>query len=208
MVPFGRRVIDEFPDRVLWGTDWPHPNLTDHMPDDGLLVDYIPHVAVTTEQQHKLLVANPMRALLARRRRLSLPAPRFHELCHTIPRRSPMCSFPMRRTGSTGLPISRFHKITLVAVSFAYFFEFADINTFAITVPKLIKLWGVTINQVAYVTSLSFVGMFFGSAGRQLARRPVGPQEGAGRHHRCGSPSSRSPRSSPGTSSPSASSAS
>ncbi|MEV7043963.1 MFS transporter [Amycolatopsis sp. NPDC051061] len=61
------------------------------------------------------------------------------------------------------LPISRFHKVTLLAVSFAYFFEFADINSFATTAPKLIKLWGVTINQVAYVTSLSFVGMFFGS---------------------------------------------
>jgi 2-pyrone-4,6-dicarboxylate lactonase len=61
VVPFARRVIEEFPDHVLWGTDWPHPNLTDHMPDDGLLVDYVPHVAVTTEQQHKLLVANPTR---------------------------------------------------------------------------------------------------------------------------------------------------
>ena len=61
------------------------------------------------------------------------------------------------------LPISRFHKITLVGVAFAYFFEFADINTFAVTAPKLIKIWGVTINQIAYVTSLSFVGMFFGS---------------------------------------------
>lgn len=61
------------------------------------------------------------------------------------------------------LPISRMHKFTLIAVSFAYFFEFADINSFATTVPKLVKLWGVTINQIAYVTSLSFVGMFFGS---------------------------------------------
>ncbi|HEY8700003.1 MAG TPA: MFS transporter [Arthrobacter sp.] len=61
------------------------------------------------------------------------------------------------------LPISRFHKITLVAVSFAYFFEFADINSFATTVPKLIKLWGVSINDIAYVTSASFVGMFIGS---------------------------------------------
>ncbi|MFE7069675.1 amidohydrolase family protein [Streptomyces sp. NPDC057620] len=60
VVPFARRVVAEFPDRVLWGTDWPHPNLTDHMPDDGLLVDHIPHVAVTAEQRHKLLVANPM----------------------------------------------------------------------------------------------------------------------------------------------------
>ena len=61
------------------------------------------------------------------------------------------------------LPISRFHKIMLVALAFAYFFEFADINSFATTAPKLIKLWGVTVNQIAYVTSLSFVGMFIGS---------------------------------------------
>ncbi|MFJ2263104.1 MFS transporter [Streptomyces sp. NPDC087844] len=61
------------------------------------------------------------------------------------------------------LPVSRFHKVTLLAVAFAYFFEFADINSFATTAPKLIKLWGLTIDQVAYVTSLSFVGMFIGA---------------------------------------------
>jgi 2-pyrone-4,6-dicarboxylate lactonase len=53
--------VDEFPDRILWGTDWPHPNLKDHMPDDGLLVDFIPHIAPTAEQQRKLLVDNPTR---------------------------------------------------------------------------------------------------------------------------------------------------
>ena len=61
VVSFARRVVEEFPDRVLWGTDWPHPNLKDHMPDDGLLVDFIPHIAPTAELQHKLLVDNPMR---------------------------------------------------------------------------------------------------------------------------------------------------
>ncbi|MBU6529645.1 amidohydrolase family protein [Streptomyces mayonensis] len=61
VVPFGRRVIEEFGHRALWGTDWPHPNLTDHMPDDGLLVDHVPHVAVTEEEQRRLLVDNPMR---------------------------------------------------------------------------------------------------------------------------------------------------
>ncbi len=61
VVPFGRRIVEAFPDRVLWGTDWPHPNLKDHMPDDGLLVDFIPHIASTAEQQRKLLVDNPMR---------------------------------------------------------------------------------------------------------------------------------------------------
>ena len=61
VVPFARRVVEEFPDRVLWGTDWPHPNLKDHMPDDGLLVDYIPRIATTPELQQKLLVDNPLR---------------------------------------------------------------------------------------------------------------------------------------------------
>ena len=59
--PFARRLVREFPDRVLWGTDWPHPNLKDHMPDDGLLVDFIPHIAPTAELQRKLLVDNPKR---------------------------------------------------------------------------------------------------------------------------------------------------
>ena len=61
VVPFAKAIVDEFPDRVLWGTDWPHPNLKKHMPDDGLLVDFIPHIATTPELQQKLLVNNPMR---------------------------------------------------------------------------------------------------------------------------------------------------
>jgi 2-pyrone-4,6-dicarboxylate lactonase len=61
VVPFARRIVETFPDRVLWGTDWPHPNLKDHMPDDGLLVDFIPHIASSQTLQQKLLVDNPMR---------------------------------------------------------------------------------------------------------------------------------------------------
>jgi len=61
VVPFARRLVDNFPDRVLWGTDWPHPNLKDHMPDDGLLVDFIPAIASTPALQQQLLVDNPMR---------------------------------------------------------------------------------------------------------------------------------------------------
>ncbi len=61
VVPFARKVVETYPDRVLWGTDWPHPNLKDHMPDDGLLVDFIPHIAPTPQLQRKLLVDNPMR---------------------------------------------------------------------------------------------------------------------------------------------------
>lgn len=56
-----RPIVERYPDRVLWGTDWPHPNMQDKIPDDGHLVDVIPKIAVTPELQHKLLVANPMR---------------------------------------------------------------------------------------------------------------------------------------------------
>jgi len=61
VVPFYQAIVDRFEDRVLWGTDWPHPNMKSHMPDDGALVDYIPKIARTRTQQQKLLVDNPMR---------------------------------------------------------------------------------------------------------------------------------------------------
>jgi len=61
VVPFAARVVAEFPDRVLWGTDWPHPNLKSHMPDDGVLVDFVPRIAPTAQLQQALLVDNPMR---------------------------------------------------------------------------------------------------------------------------------------------------
>lgn len=61
VVPYYQAIVDQFEDRVLWGTDWPHPNMKSHMPDDGALVDYIPRIARTRAQQEKLLVANPMR---------------------------------------------------------------------------------------------------------------------------------------------------
>ena len=61
VVPFARTLVESFPDRVLWGTDWPHPNLKSHMPDDGRLVDFIPRIAETSDAQQRLLVDNPTR---------------------------------------------------------------------------------------------------------------------------------------------------
>ena len=61
VVPYYQAIVERFEDRVLWGTDWPHPNMKSHMPDDGALVDYVPRIARTSTQQQKLLVANPMR---------------------------------------------------------------------------------------------------------------------------------------------------
>ena len=56
-----RPLVEDYQDRVLWGTDWPHPNMEHRIPDDGGLVDVIPRIAPTAALQHKLLVANPMR---------------------------------------------------------------------------------------------------------------------------------------------------
>ena len=61
VVPFGRTLVESFPDRVLWGTDWPHPNMRKEAPDDGVLVDMIPKFAPTTALQEQLLVGNPTR---------------------------------------------------------------------------------------------------------------------------------------------------
>ena len=61
VVPFAKYLVENFTDRVLTGTDWPHPNLKDHMPDDGLLVDWIPRIANTAKLQQALLVDNPNR---------------------------------------------------------------------------------------------------------------------------------------------------
>ena len=61
VIPFSKLLVEEFPDRVLWGTDWPHPNMKSHMPDDGMLVDSIPKFATSAVAQQALLVDNPMR---------------------------------------------------------------------------------------------------------------------------------------------------
>ena len=61
VVPFARAIVERFPDRVIWGTDWPHPNMPKEAPDDGMLVDMIPKIAPTAELQRKLLVDNPMK---------------------------------------------------------------------------------------------------------------------------------------------------
>jgi 2-pyrone-4,6-dicarboxylate lactonase len=59
-IPFARKLVAEFGDRVVWGTDWPHPNHT-HVPDDGMLVDILAEIAPSEAARQALLVDNPQR---------------------------------------------------------------------------------------------------------------------------------------------------
>ena len=61
VVPYARLLVERYPTRVLWGTDWPHPNMAVEAPDDGVLVEMIPKIATTPELQKSLVVDNPMR---------------------------------------------------------------------------------------------------------------------------------------------------
>ena len=58
-IPFAQALLNAAPGRVLWGTDWPHPNVGRHMPNDGDLVDLLPLIAPSEELREKLLVKNP-----------------------------------------------------------------------------------------------------------------------------------------------------
>ena len=60
-VPFAQALLEVTEDRILWGTDWPHPNIKRHMPDDGDLVDLIPLFMPQENLQKKVLVDNPNR---------------------------------------------------------------------------------------------------------------------------------------------------
>lgn len=59
-VPFAHALVMNAPDRVIWGTDWPHPNVK-IMPNDGEIVDLIPLYAPDAKLRHKLLVDNPVK---------------------------------------------------------------------------------------------------------------------------------------------------
>jgi 2-pyrone-4,6-dicarboxylate lactonase len=60
VVPYAQALIAAAPDRVLWGTDWPHPNVR-AMPDDGDLVDLLATYAPDPVVRHRILVDNPRR---------------------------------------------------------------------------------------------------------------------------------------------------
>jgi predicted TIM-barrel fold metal-dependent hydrolase len=60
-VPFARALIDADPARILWGTDWPHPNISKDMPNDGELVDLFGEICPDPDIRRRILVDNPTR---------------------------------------------------------------------------------------------------------------------------------------------------
>ncbi len=60
-LPFARALVEAAPDRVLWGTDWPHPNIAGDMPNDGDLVDLLAEAVEDGEVRRRVLVDNPTR---------------------------------------------------------------------------------------------------------------------------------------------------
>ena len=60
-IPFARKLVAEFPDRVVWGTDWPHPHHPPPVPDDGELIELIAEIAPDDVLLRKLMVENPVR---------------------------------------------------------------------------------------------------------------------------------------------------
>ena len=61
IVPFARALIEAAPDRIIWGTDWPHPNIIGQMPNDGDLVDMLARYAPDEETRNLIMVQNPAR---------------------------------------------------------------------------------------------------------------------------------------------------
>ena len=58
-VPFARTLVQAAPDRVLWGTDWPHPNIAGDMPNDGDVVDLLAEAVEDEALRRRVLVDNP-----------------------------------------------------------------------------------------------------------------------------------------------------
>jgi len=60
VVPYAQALVAAAPDRILWGSDWPHPNVR-ATPDDGDLIDFVAEVAPDEATRQKILVTNPER---------------------------------------------------------------------------------------------------------------------------------------------------
>jgi predicted TIM-barrel fold metal-dependent hydrolase len=61
LAPFARAMVAAAPDRIVWGTDWPHPSAREKMPNDGDLADLLLDWVPDESQRARILVDNPNR---------------------------------------------------------------------------------------------------------------------------------------------------
>ena len=61
VVPFAQALVETAPDRLVFGTDWPHPAISVPMPQDASLLDLLPTWAPDEEIRRRILVENPER---------------------------------------------------------------------------------------------------------------------------------------------------
>ena len=61
LVPLAQAMVQTAPERVLWGTDWPHPSAREKMPNDGDLADLLAEWVPDEAQRKRVLVDNPQR---------------------------------------------------------------------------------------------------------------------------------------------------
>ena len=62
LTPIARALVAHAPERLVWGTDWPHVNMDGRgMPNDGDLVDLIPEWITNAATRQQILVDNPNR---------------------------------------------------------------------------------------------------------------------------------------------------
>lgn len=63
VVPIARDLIRIAPERMLWGSDWPHTGFFEGMPDDGVLLNLLHDYAPDTEIRNRILADNPLRLI-------------------------------------------------------------------------------------------------------------------------------------------------
>ena len=59
LAPFAKAIVARAPERCVFGSDWPHPDTSGYMPDDGKVIDLLPTWAPDEQQRQRILVENP-----------------------------------------------------------------------------------------------------------------------------------------------------
>jgi len=59
VTPIARALVERVPERLVWGSDWPHVKISKQMPNDGDLVDLLAEWIPDSDRRRQILVDNP-----------------------------------------------------------------------------------------------------------------------------------------------------